>query len=56
MIIPQNKNVRQQVWHLQYVETAIEGIELYCYNTEGDRNSAVDRDYVMATILSLTFK
>ena len=33
----QNKNVRQLVWHLQYVDTAVEGIELYCYNVEGDR-------------------
>ena len=36
MMIPQNKNVRQ------LVETAVEGGgELYCYNTEGDRNSIV---------------
>ena len=43
MMIPQNKNVRQLVWHLQYVDTALEGSELYCYNTEGDRISAVSQ-------------
>ena len=36
MMTPQNKNVRQLVWHLYYVDTAVEGSELYCYNTEGD--------------------
>ena len=40
-MIPQNKIVRQLVWHLLYVDTAVEGNELYCYNTEGDRNSVV---------------
>jgi hypothetical protein len=40
-MIPQNKNVRQLVWDLKYVDTAVEGSELYCYNTEGDRNSIV---------------
>ena len=39
-MIPQNKNVRQLVWHL-YVETAVESSDLYCYNTEGNRNSVV---------------
>ena len=38
-----NKNVRQLVWHLYYVYTAVEGSELYCYNTEGDRNSVVSQ-------------
>jgi hypothetical protein len=42
MMIPQNKNVLQLVWHL-YVDTAVEGSELYCYNTEGDRNSIVSQ-------------
>ena len=37
MIIPQNKNVHQLVLQ-KYVDTAVEGSELYCYNTEGDRN------------------
>jgi hypothetical protein len=32
MMIPQNKNGRQLVW---YEDTAVEGSELYCYNTEG---------------------
>ena len=42
-MIPQNKNVRQLVWHLWYVDTAVEGSELYYYNTEGDRNSVVSQ-------------
>ena len=41
MINKQNKNVRQLVWHLQYVDTVVEGSELHCYNIEGDRNSVV---------------
>ena len=36
MIITKNKNVRQLVCQLQYVETAVEGYELYYYNTEDD--------------------
>ena len=36
VMIPQNKNVHQQVWHLY-----VDGSELYCYNTEGERNSVV---------------
>ena len=40
MMIAQN-NVRQLVWHLLYVDTAVEDSEIYCYNTEGDRNSYV---------------
>jgi hypothetical protein len=32
--------MRHQVWHL-YVDTAVEGSELYCHNTKGDRNSVV---------------
>ena len=43
MMIPQNKNVCQLVWHL-YVDTAVEGSELYCYNTEGDRNTVVSQE------------
>ena len=42
MMIPQNKNVRQHVWHL-YVDTAVEGRELYFYYTEGNRNSVVSQ-------------
>ena len=34
MIILQNMNVRQLECHLYYVDTAVEGSELYCYNTE----------------------
>ena len=41
MKIPQNKNVRQLVWN---VDTAIDGIELYCYNTEDYRNSVVSQE------------
>ena len=40
-MIPQNKNVCQLVWH--YLDTAVEGSELYCYNTESDRNSVVSQ-------------
>ena len=42
MMLPQNKNVRQPVWHL-YVDTAVEDSELYCYNIEGNRNSVVSQ-------------
>ena len=42
MMIPQNKNVRQLVWNL-YIYTALEGSELFCYNTESDRNSVVSQ-------------
>ena len=34
--------MRQLVWHL-YIDTAVEDGELYCYNTEGDRNSVVSQ-------------
>ena len=43
MMIPQNKNVGQLVWHLQYVDTAVEGSKLYYYNTKSDRNSIVSQ-------------
>ena len=42
-MIPQNKNVRQLVWHFQYVDTTVEGSELYCHNTESDRNSVLSQ-------------
>ena len=42
MMIPQNKNVRQLVLHLYYVDTA-EGSEIYCYNTDGIRNLIVSQ-------------
>ena len=35
--------MRQQVWHLHYVDTAVEDSEVYCYNKEGDRNSVVSQ-------------
>ena len=38
VMIPENKNVCQLVWHFYYVDTAADGSELYCYNTGGDRN------------------
>ena len=41
IMIPQIKNMHQLKWHLQYVDTAEEGSELYCCNTEGNRNSVV---------------
>ena len=43
MLIPQNKIVRQIVWQFYYVDTAVEGSELYCYNIEADRNSVVSQ-------------
>ena len=43
MMIPQNKNVRLLVWHFYYVDTAVKGSELYCYNTEGDRDLVVNQ-------------
>ena len=42
MIIPQNKNVCHLIWHL-YVDTTVEGSELYCCNAEGDRNSVASQ-------------
>ena len=42
-MVPQNKNVRQRIWYLQYVGTAAQGSELYCYNAEGDINSVVNQ-------------
>ena len=42
-MIPQNKNLRQLVWHLWYRDTAVEGNQLYCYNTEDDRNSVISQ-------------
>ena len=43
MMIPQNKNERQLVWLLQYVETPVDGSELYCYSTEDNRNSVTSQ-------------
>jgi hypothetical protein len=43
MTIPQNKNVHQLVWHLYYVDIAVEGSELYSYSTDGDRHSVVSQ-------------
>ena len=40
--MPQNKAVRQLVWHL-YVDTAVNGSELYYYNIEGKQNSVVSQ-------------
>jgi hypothetical protein len=42
-MISQNNNVRQIVWHLLYVDSAVEGSEIYCYNTEGDRNPVLSQ-------------
>ena len=46
-MIPQNKNMPQLVWHFKYVQIAVDDSKLYCYNTEGDRNSAIDRKSVV---------
>ena len=35
--------MRQLVRHLQYVDTAVKGNKLYCYNTKDDRNSVVSQ-------------
>ena len=40
-MIPQNKNVHQLAWH---VDPAVEGSEIYCYNTEGDSNSVASQE------------
>ena len=42
-MVSQNKNVRQLVWHLKYVDSGVEGSEFYCYNTEGGINSIVSQ-------------
>ena len=39
-----NKNVHQLVWHLYYIDTAVEGSEFYCYNTEHARNPVVSQE------------
>ena len=31
-------NVHQLVWHLSYIDSAVEGSYLYSYTTEGNRN------------------
>ena len=43
MMIAQNKNVHQVVRHFYFVDTAVEGSELYCCNIDGDRNSVVSQ-------------
>ena len=43
MMISQNNNMPKLVWHLWYADTAVEGSELYCYNT-GDINPAVSQE------------
>ena len=43
MMIPQSNNVLQLVRHIYYVDTAVQGINLHCYNTEGDRNSVASQ-------------
>jgi hypothetical protein len=53
MILPQNENVHQLVWHLWYVATAIEGSELYCYNTDGDGNSVVSQALCKMDVVQL---
>jgi hypothetical protein len=41
-MITQNNNIRRLLWHL-YVDIAVEGSDLYCYNIEGDRNTVVSK-------------
>jgi hypothetical protein len=43
MMIQQNKNFHHIVRHLYYIDTAVDGSDLYYYNTEGDRNSVVSQ-------------
>ena len=43
MKIPHNKNVRQLLWQFQYVDTAEDGCDFYCYNREGNRNPVVSQ-------------
>ena len=38
-----NKNVLQLVWHVWYIDTAVEGSELYSYKTVGDKTSVVSQ-------------
>ena len=38
-----NKIMPQLVWHFSYVDTAVEGSEIYCYDKESDRNSVVSQ-------------
>jgi hypothetical protein len=33
----------QLVWHLHYVDSAVESSVHYCYNTDSDRNSVVNQ-------------
>ena len=42
-MIPKNKNVRQLVWDFQYAGIAVKDRELYCYSTDGNRNSVVSQ-------------
>ena len=42
-MIPEILDVHQLVWHLEYIDTAVEDNELYCYNIAGDRNSVVSQ-------------
>ena len=51
MMIPQNKNVRQLVWHL-HIDTAVEGSELYYYNTEDNKKSVLwELNVILVTVL-----
>ena len=35
--------MRQIVWNLWYADIAVEGSELYCHKTEGNKNSDVSQ-------------
>jgi hypothetical protein len=45
--------VSQVKWHLEYVNTEVEGSEAYCYNTEGDRNSVVSQESFRMDVIQL---
>ena len=51
-MIPQNKNVRQLVWYLWYVDIAVEGSELYCQALcRMDVTQLEQRAYIKVAIL-----
>ena len=43
------------VWHLWYADTAVEGSELYCYNTEEIVLYCIKQNYFLPRPLLLSF-
>ena len=41
--MPENKDVHHLLGHLYCIDTAVEGNDVHCYNTEGNRNSVVSQ-------------